>query len=250
MAERRPKLGQHFLIKGSVLERIAAAACAPGEPLVIEIGPGRGALTERLLARAQRVVAVELDPALAAHLRARFPALDVVEADVLDVALDCWGPAAIAGNLPYYITSPILERLVRARASVRRAVVLVQKEVADRITAPPHTRDYGYLTVMLRLFYDAEPLAVVKPSAFRPPPHVDSAVVRLTPRDRAAELGVGDADAFLRFVALCFQHKRKTIRNNLAPRFGAAVEGLPESGRRAEELTLDQFAALYRRLLA
>ncbi|MFB3825670.1 MAG: 16S rRNA (adenine(1518)-N(6)/adenine(1519)-N(6))-dimethyltransferase RsmA [Bryobacteraceae bacterium] len=245
----RPKLGQHFLFKGSVLERIADAVCAPGEPLVVEIGPGRGALTERLLRRAARVAAVEIDPVLAAHLRAKFPSLELVEADVLRTDLEQWGPAALAGNLPYYITSPILERVIAARAAVKRAVFLVQKEVADRMAASPGGRDYGYLTVALRLFFDAEILGVVKPAAFHPPPKVDSAIVRLEPHDRAAELGIAVPAAFLELVGLAFRHKRKTLRNNLAPRFGAAADTLPEARLRAEQLTLESFAALYHRLL-
>jgi len=216
----------------------------------VEIGPGRGALTERLLRRARRVVAIELDTALAEHLAERFPTLELIRGDVLSTDLTQWGPAVIAGNLPYYITSPILERVIAARASVLRAVFLVQKEVADRITAAPCSRDYGYLTVALRLFFDSEKLAVVKPDAFRPPPKVDSAVVRLLPNRRAAELEIGDSAGFLAFVGLAFHQKRKTLRNNLAPRFGPTVDALPEARLRAEQLTLEQFADLYRRLVA
>src|SRR5271165_1168254 len=133
---QHPKLGQHFLIRGSILERIAAAACPTIEKLVIEIGPGRGALTEKLLKRAARVIAIEVDPYLADFLEHKFAGdtrLQVVRADVLDIDLAQWGPAAIAGNLPYYITSPILEKTVRLRFP--RAVFLVQKEVAQRLAA-------------------------------------------------------------------------------------------------------------------
>jgi len=109
----RQRLGQHFLVKGSILERIAAAACPQREPLVVEIGPGKGALTERLLARADRVVAIELDEELAERLRQRFPErLEVVSADVLETDLNRWGPAAVAGNLPYYISTAILSRVL------------------------------------------------------------------------------------------------------------------------------------------
>ena len=245
------KLGQHFLIRKSVLERIAAAVCGPEEPLAVEIGPGRGALTGPLLERACRVVAIELDPDLAAHLRQRFGSrLELVEADVLDLDLARWGPAVFAGNLPYYISSPIFARIIAARSAVRRAVFLVQKEVAQRVAASPGSRDYGYLSVTIQLFFRPDLLFDVKPGAFSPPPKVDSAVVRLTPHRGPAELGIEDPDAFLRFAGLCFQHKRKTLRNNLAGVYGKqAVDGLPEAGRRAEELTLLQFAHLYRRLV-
>lgn len=251
MAHR--KLGQHYLIRGSVLDRIAEAACEPDEPLVVEIGPGRGALTARLLSRARRVVAIEIDPWLVEDLHRRFagdPRLEIVHADVLETDLAQWGTAALAGNLPYYITSPILERVARARRSLRRAVLLVQKEVAERVAAAPGSRDYGYLTVQLALFFEARLLARVPPAAFHPPPKVDSAVVRLEPRARDGELGIRDPAAFLAFVARAFHQKRKTLRNNLAglcPR--EAIDAQPEAGLRAEQLTLETFASLYRRLV-
>jgi 16S rRNA (adenine1518-N6/adenine1519-N6)-dimethyltransferase len=249
----RQRLGQHFLLQESVLERIAAAACPAREELVIEIGAGHGSLTRHLLGRAGRVVAVEIDPALADGLRKTFadePRLEVLPADVLATALDQWGPAVIAGNLPYYITSPILAKVMAARQAVRRAVFLVQKEVSARMTAPPGTRDYGYLTVQLRLFFAAEEIFTVKPGAFRPPPKVDSAVVRLEPDNRAGALGLADPPAFLEFVGRCFRQKRKTIRNNLVQLYGRdRIDGEPEAPARAEQLTLDQFASLYRRLI-
>ncbi|MGD0497816.1 MAG: 16S rRNA (adenine(1518)-N(6)/adenine(1519)-N(6))-dimethyltransferase RsmA [Bryobacteraceae bacterium] len=246
----RPRLGQHFLIKGSILDRIAAAACpTPGEA-VIEIGPGRGALTGKLLQRAARVVAVELDASLAAHLRRKFsgePRLEVVEADVLETDLARFGRAAIAGNLPYYIASAIVEKAVRLTPP--RAVFLIQKEVALRLCARPGEREYGYLTVRTAAFAGARLLFAVAPGAFRPPPQVDSAVVALEPRP--TELQVDDADAFLRFVGRCFQYKRKTIRNNLAGIYGKErVDAWPEAASRAEQLSLEQFAAMYRRIIA
>jgi 16S rRNA (adenine1518-N6/adenine1519-N6)-dimethyltransferase len=242
------KLGQHFLTSASVLERIAVAACPSGEDLVIEIGPGRGALTEKLLRRAARVVAVEIDTTLVDHLRTRFagePRLEIVHADVLATDLAQWGRAPIAGNLPYYITSPILERTVRL--DVPRIVFLIQKEVAGRLIATPGHRAYGYLTLQTALFADTRLLFEVKPGSFRPPPRVDSAVVLLTPHRR--DLGVGDREAFLRFLGQCFRQKRKTLRNNLAGIYGKeAIDAWPEAGSRAEQLALEQFAAMYRRV--
>jgi len=247
------KLGQHFLTQGGILERIASAACPQSEPLVIEIGPGRGALTRHLLARAARVVALELDRDLVEHLRREFadePRLDLLHTDVLRADLGGWGPAVVAGNLPYYITSPILDKVAAAHATVRRGVFLVQKEVADRIAAGPGQRDYGYLTVALQLFFDAARLFTVKPGAFRPPPEVDSAVVRLEPNGRAAALGIEDPAAFRRFAALCFRQKRKMLRNNLAGVYPRdQVNALPEASARAEQLSLEQIAALYHRLV-
>ena len=252
----RQKLGQHFLIKGSILERIAAAACPAGTPsspagsnLVIEIGPGRGALTEKLLQRARRVIAVEIDPYLAEHLRQRFaadPRLQVVEGDILDTDLTQWGPAAIAGNLPYYITSPILEKAVRLPFLC--AVFLLCKEVAERLAAAPGCRDYGFLTVQTALFATVRRLFEVKPSAFHPPPQVDSSVVLLEPRH--SDLGIADTAAFVRFVGLCFRHKRKTIRNCLVDTYSKElIDSWPEASLRAEQIPLEGFAAMYRRLL-
>jgi 16S rRNA (adenine1518-N6/adenine1519-N6)-dimethyltransferase len=248
----RQKLGQHFLIRGSILERIAAAACPARESLVVEIGAGRGALTEKLLKRADRVIALELDSYLVERLRQRFAGesrLEIAPADALATDLAQWGPAVIAGNLPYSIASPILERVAAIRASVRRAVFLIQKEVAQRLVAQPGQRAYGFLTVATALFFDTELLFEVKPAAFHPPPEVDSAVVRLTPRDRAHEGSMADTAGFLRFVGQCFRQKRKTIRNNLAPIYGQAlVDAWPEARLRAEQISLDQFVEIYGRL--
>ncbi len=244
----RQKLGQHFLVRGSVLERIAHAACPVREPFVIEIGAGRGSLTSRLLEYADRVIAIEIDPYLAASI-ATSSRLEVLHANVLEIDLGQWGPAVIAGNLPYYAATHILERVISLGPAMRRGVFLIQKEVARRITASPGCRDYGYLSVSMQLSADIELLFEVKPAAFQPPPKVDSAVLRLQPHDRAAELGIGDPPAFLRFVSLCFRQKRKTLRNNLASHYGAAVDDWPEVNLRAEQIPVPTFAAMYRRLV-
>lgn len=244
----RQKLGQHFLIKGSILERIAAAACPERKPLVVEIGPGRGALTEKLLRRADRVIAIELDSLLVEHLRHKFaaePRLEVIHADALDIDLAQWGAAPVAGNLPYYAATPIIERTVRRTAS--RAVFLIQKEVAERLAATPGSRDYGFLSVATQLFAHVHVLFDVKPSAFRPPPKVDSAVVRLEPRmDTPA---ADQAEGLLKFVAQCFHQKRKTIRNNLAGFYGKDLVDLwPEAGLRAEQIGIAQLREMYGRV--
>ena len=222
------------------------AACPAPAELVIEIGPGRGALTERLLKRAARVVAIEVDPCLVDHLRRKFaaePRLEVVRADVLETDLAQWGAAPIAGNLPYYIASPILAQAARLR--LPRAVFLIQKEVAERLVARPGSRAYGFLTVQTALFASARLLFEVKPGAFHPPPKVDSAVVLLEPRPAAP----ADPDGFLRFAGLCFAHKRKTIRNNLAEVYGKdLVDAWPEAGLRAEQIPLEGLMAMYARV--
>jgi 16S rRNA (adenine1518-N6/adenine1519-N6)-dimethyltransferase len=247
------RLGQHFLINGSILERIAAAVCPAPEDLVIEIGPGKGALTEKLLKRAARVVAIEVDYELVDHLRRKFagePRLEIVHADILQTDLSQWGRVPIAGNLPYYIASPIIGNAVRL--AVPRAVFLIQKEVAERLVARPGDSEYGYLTVQTALFADVRLLFEVKPGAFAPPPKVDSAVVLLHPCARdfgLGDLALTDPEAFLRFVGHCFRQKRKMLRNNLAPIYGQELIGAwPEATLRAEKLSLQQFADLYRRL--
>jgi 16S rRNA (adenine1518-N6/adenine1519-N6)-dimethyltransferase len=245
----RQKLGQHFLIRGSILERIAAAACPAPVDLAIEIGPGRGALTEKLLKRAARVVAVELDSFLVDHLRHKFadePRLEVVHADVLATDLAQWGRAPVAGNLPYYIASPILQQTVRGNAP--RAVFLIQKEVAERLVAQPGSRAYGFLTVSTALFASAKMLFEVKAAAFHPPPNVDSAVVLLEPHHRNWGVDIG---RLIRFVGRCFEHKRKTIRNNLAEFYGKeSIDVWPEAGLRAEQLSIDDFVGMYARIAA
>jgi 16S rRNA (adenine1518-N6/adenine1519-N6)-dimethyltransferase len=216
---------------------------------VVEIGPGKGALTAHLLDRADRVMAVEIDPILVQYLRAKFRGndrLEVVEGDILKVDPGQWGPAVVAGNLPYYIASPIVAKVLGQGGGLVRAVFLVQKEVAERLTASAGSRDYGYLTVATRFFADVECLFAVPPAAFHPAPKVESAVVRLTPR---RELPAVDSGAFLRFVSLAFRHKRKTLRNNLVEQYDREVlDALPEARLRAEQMSLDALLELYRRL--
>jgi 16S rRNA (adenine1518-N6/adenine1519-N6)-dimethyltransferase len=240
----RRKLGQHFLRNGAILERIAAAACPRSEAAVVEIGPGRGALTEKLLARAQRVVAIELDAELVRYLSHKFagePRLSIVEGDALSADLEQWGRVPIVGNLPYYAATPILEKAIRLRPP--RAVFLIQKEVAERLVARPGQRAYGYLTVATALFASARLLFEVKPGAFVPPPAVDSAVVLLEPRPT-----VPQPEGVLELISHAFRHKRKTLRNNLAPVYGKAVETWPEAGLRAEQIPLSGFLELYARV--
>jgi 16S rRNA (adenine1518-N6/adenine1519-N6)-dimethyltransferase len=267
------RFGQHFLARKSILEKIAEAACggavsdgtalgepASGEeaqPCVIEIGPGRGALTECLLERAALVIAIEIDPMLVLYLRQKFRdaieagRLALIEGDVLktDIAALAGGRrAVIAGNLPYYITSPILQQVFALGAAWERGVFLVQAEVADRLAAKPGGRDYGYLSVLAQVYSRPEVLFPVERGAFRPPPKVDSAVVRLEPRvGRAWE--IADVEGFLKFASACFQHKRKTLRNNLAPLYGRErMDALPEGRMRAEQLGVEELAALQAKL--
>ena len=249
----RQKLGQHFLASPKALERIAKAGCVnplfPDEPcdLAIEIGPGKGALTERLLQYSKRVVVIELDPALAEQLRIRWrwePKLEVVEGDALNVDWTTWGEGNLVGNLPYYASTAIISKFLRNPGPLRQAVFLIQREVAERITATPGTRDFGYFSVECQLLAKTARLFQVPPGAFRPPPMVDSTVIRLTPHLPPADL---DVAAFLDFASGCFRQKRKTLRNNLSgTNTPQELEAVAEfMGQRAEQLTVAQFLQLY-----
>lgn len=243
------KLGQHFLIRDAVLERLAAAACGDHAPRVIEIGAGRGALTRHLLPRCDELHALEIDPSLVEYLGVEFagePKLHIHSGDVLATDLTHWGPAAIAGNLPYYITSPIIERFLVLDARFPIAMFLVQWEVAARLIAQPGTRAYGYLTVVSRLLCDVELVCRVPAAAFAPPPQVDSGAVRF--RRKAAV--PSNLPELLAFVSHCFRQKRKTLRNNLRPFYGRLADEIPEAGLRAEQLTVEQIQELQARLTA
>lgn len=184
-------------------------------------------------------MAIELDPALSAQLRARWPEVTLVEGNALEVDWGQWGAGVLAGNLPYYVATPIISKYLRAPARLSRAVFLIQKEVAARITAKPGSRDYGYFSVECQLLAETEYLFTVAPGAFRPPPKVESAVIRLTPRSQIAPR---DVEGFLAFASACFRQKRKTLANNLRALYGAH----PELSRRAEQLSVEELIALYR----
>ena len=182
----RKRLGQHFLVDRGALERIADALAPTGDDIVVEIGPGRGALTDLLVRRAKRVVAIELDRDLVPYLRDRYRDagnVEVIERDVLEVNLGeiAGSEFLLAGNVPYYITTPILFHALQ-NPRPARAVYLVQREVAERIAAPPGSRTYGALSVNVQAVAQAELVGRVPPGAFRPPPSVESAIIRLTPR--------------------------------------------------------------------
>lgn len=229
---------------------------------MIEIGPGKGALTESLLERADRVIAIELDAFFVHYLHQKFREqigqgrLTIVEGDVLKTDLLAWGEApVIAGNLPYYITSPILQKVFELEGKAdsgggstwKRAVFLVQAEVAERLAAAPGSRDFGYLSVQTQVMSKPEILFPVSRMAFRPPPKVESAVVRLEPRE-TAELTGDERPAFLKFASACFRQKRKTLRNNLATIYGDAISTMPEARMRAEQLSVQELIALFRRV--
>jgi 16S rRNA (adenine1518-N6/adenine1519-N6)-dimethyltransferase len=257
----KPKLGQNFLNDAQAIERIAASLGNVSGHTVVEIGPGQGAITGTLAARAGHLIAVELDHELALLLRVQFPPerVTVVEQNVLSFDFAAASAAAgerlaVAGNLPYGITSQILLKLAASHAAIDRAVLMVQREVANRITAQPGSRDYGLLSVTVQMYGPAENLFTLPPESFSPPPDVYSTVFRWRFEPRFAELGLEET-SFLRFVRQTFAQKRKTLANNLraagvppAAVAAALAQAAIDSHARAEALPIDALAALWHSL--
>jgi 16S rRNA (adenine1518-N6/adenine1519-N6)-dimethyltransferase len=257
----RPKLGQHFLHDRRFQERIVAALAIREADLVCEIGAGRGAMTGLLAERARQVVALEIDADLVSKLRqgcAEKPNIEVLQADILETGLaglcqrfrqdGCY----VFGNLPYYITSPILHHLLDEAAWINGMGLVVQREVAERLTALPGSRAYGYLTVLTQLATKPRFEFGIPPGAFSPAPKVDSALV--TFEMRSDRLPAEDRKALLEFVKRCFAHKRKNLLNNLQSVYARRrVEAeladlrLPPTIR-AEQLPYQQLAELHARL--
>ncbi|HKF49168.1 MAG TPA: 16S rRNA (adenine(1518)-N(6)/adenine(1519)-N(6))-dimethyltransferase RsmA [Terracidiphilus sp.] len=257
----KPKLGQNFLHDASAIRRIVAALGDISSETVVEIGPGRGAITGVLAAHAAHVLAIELDSDLAARLHAFLGSerVTIINQDVMQFDFAAAAAAAgrrliVAGNLPYYITSPILLNLAASHASIEHAVLMVQREVADRICAEPGTRDYGLLSMTVQMYGPVERLFTLPPGAFSPPPDVHSTVFRWRFAPRFSQLHVEES-SFLSLARQSFAQKRKTLANNLRaagyePRTihsALAAASLP-SAVRAEALSLEQFAALHHAL--
>jgi len=252
--------------------RIVGALGDISQSTVLEIGPGRGILTALLAKRARRLIAVELDRVLAAQLSLKFGMarnVEIIEADILAIDFDSFfgpkpglgrpgvemrpEPVKVVGNLPYFITSDILLRLFEFSRHFETIVIMVQREVADRIAAQPGGRDYGVLSATTQLYARVEKLFTLPPGAFSPPPTVYSTVLRLTIDPRLDKLGVA-GDGFIDFLRLSFGQKRKTLWNNLKTRFAdaelrrALAEARVKPTVRAETLSLEQNAAVYRAL--
>jgi 16S rRNA (adenine1518-N6/adenine1519-N6)-dimethyltransferase len=277
----KPKLGQHFLASDTYALQIVEALGDVSQHTVLEIGPGRGILTSPLAKQARRLIAVELDRVLAAQLRLKFGMfsnVEVIEGDILSIDFDSlFGPrpglgrpgiefkptpAKVIGNLPYYITSEILLRLFDYSKYFETLVILVQREVADRIAAAPGSRDYGLLSATAQLYARVEKLITLPPGAFAPPPKVHSTLLRLTIAPRQHELGLDgngdgsgkDKDGFIDFLKLSFGQKRKTLWNNLKSAYAEAdlraalSVARVKPAARAETLSLEESAALFRAL--
>jgi 16S rRNA (adenine1518-N6/adenine1519-N6)-dimethyltransferase len=243
------RLGQHFL-RAPWVEKLLRVIDPRADDVFLEIGPGAGALTLPLAARAARVVAVEIDAALAARLRERAPAnVEVVQGDALRVDLSELLPPGgrLAGNLPYYISSPLLRRFLDLRGRARDAHVLLQEEVARRVASPPGSKEYGILSVLYALWTDAAIALRVPPGAFQPPPKVDSALLSARFRDRP-RAEVQDPEAFQGLLEAAFARRRRTLENNLRDSYLNLKENLRllniEGSRRAETLSVEEFVRL------
>ncbi|MBO0911870.1 MAG: ribosomal RNA small subunit methyltransferase A [Acidobacteria bacterium] len=272
LPKKKPKLGQHFLTDTAAAVRIVESLGDLLPSTVLEIGPGRGALTKLLARRARRVIAIERDRVLAAQLRMHFslsPNVEIIEGDILAVDLDSlFGPkpgstrpgmelapqkVRVVGNLPYFITSDILLRLFEYRRYFETMVLMVQKEVADRLAAEPGNSEYGLLSATAQLYTEVAKLLTLPPGAFSPPPKVYSAVVRLVPSERLEELKV-DEEGFINFLKLSFSQKRKTLANNLKSRWAAddlaraLAKAKIKPSVRAEALSLERAADVFREL--
>ena len=271
-AVKKPKLGQNFLADVGAAEKIVDALGDVSESVVVEIGPGKGALTQALSRRAKRLIAVELDRMMSAELRFKYrlqPQVEIIEADVLKLDFRTVlnrtigplndlrplkpSPARVVGNLPYYITSDILLRLFEFHDQFDVIVIMVQREVADRIAAEPGSRDYGLLSATAQLYAKVEKLFTLPPQAFAPPPKVHSTVLRLTMAPRFAELQIKPVE-FIGFLKTAFAMKRKTLLNNLKKDYSEEMirSTLKETGVRsdvrAEALPLERSAEIFRRL--
>jgi len=273
-AVRKPKLGQHFLSDSSAAAKIVEVLGDISQETVLEIGPGRGALTSLLCRHARRLIAIELDRVLAAQLRMKFALaqnVEVIEGDVLSMDFDSlFGPkpgssrpgmefsprpAKVVGNLPYYITSDILLRLFEYRRYFDLLILMVQREVADRIVAKAGGSEYGLLSATTQLYAKARRLLVLPPDSFSPPPNVHSAVIELRIAERLSDFAVPELP-FINFLKLCFAQKRKTIWNNLKSAYdpGILQSAMETTGvkptARAEALSLEKSAALFRMIMA
>jgi 16S rRNA (adenine1518-N6/adenine1519-N6)-dimethyltransferase len=246
------RLGQHFLRPASV-ERLLRVIAPAREDVFLEIGPGSGALTLPLAALCARVVAVEIDETLARRLRERSPAnVEIVVADALAVDLQGLVPrgSRLAGNLPYYVSSPLLRRFLALRRHVRDLHVMLQEEVARRIASPPGSKEYGILSVLYALWTEADVPARFPPGSFAPPPKVSSAVLRARFRDMP-RADVDELEAFEGFLQKAFARRRRTLENNLADSYPYLKEYFRsrslnvEGSRRAETLSVVEFASIW-----
>ena len=243
-------LGQNFLYDSSILKRIIQSAGLSEEDTVVEIGPGPGRLTRMLAETVKRLVAIELDPELYERLKGDFIAysnVEIIHGDALRFSFETIGEFKVVANIPYYITTPIIFRLLEAKEHLKSMTLTTQKEVAERIVAEPGGRDYGVLTIMIQYFAQPELMFIIPKEAFRPIPKVDSAVVHMKILERPRVM-LRDEKIFFRLVRTAFSQRRKTLSNSLKGISDNIKDVLLQSGidpqRRPETLSLEEFARL------
>ena len=243
-------LGQNFLYDSSILNRIIQAAELSAEDTIVEIGPGPGRLTKMLAEKAKRLIAIELDPELYERLKGDFIAyrnVEIIHKDALKFPFETIGEFKVVANIPYYITTPIIFRLLEARGYLRSMTLTTQKEVAERIAAEPGGKDYGVLTIMIQYFAQPELKFIIPKEAFRPIPKVDSAVVHMKILERPRVM-VRDEKMFFKLVRTAFSQRRKTLSNSLKGLGEDIREVMISAGidpqRRPETLSLEEFATL------
>lgn len=259
----KKSLGQNFLVDLNILEKIVRAAELTPESGVIEIGPGIGSLTEQLLRNSGKVVAFEIDKRLIPILEetlAPYPNKKIVNQDILKANVQAviekefqgFQDLMVVANLPYYVTTPIIMKLLEEKLPIRGMVVMLQKEVAERMAAKPSTKEYGSLSIAVQYYTEAELVMTVPKTVFIPQPNVDSAVVRLTVR-KEPPVQVNDEAFFFQVIKTCFAQRRKTLLNNLTNHFGkekkesvlVALRGAEiDPAARGEALSIEQFARL------
>ncbi len=251
--QAKKRFGQNFLIDNNIIEKIVQSFSAAENDLIIEIGPGRGALTKKLIKKGAALLAYEIDTDMKEHLDpiesdlVRIKYQDILSADLSsDIKADNYKNIFIVGNLPYYITTPIIEHITNQDISFSSFTMMVQKEVADRFMAEPKTKDYGYFTLYLKHYYQIKKICDVPRRCFNPAPNVDSAVIQLIP---IKHKDPGDAEYFA-FLKKCFSQKRKTLKNNLGQTDYNKIESLLcnngfDEKTRAEAIPENLFYELY-----
>ena len=255
----RKRLGQHFLVDRNILDKVIRTAEVAKEDIILEVGPGLGEMTFALALQAKKVIAVEIDSKLVAILEKKMrghPNVKVVKSDILKLDFDQFlkkegYPIKVVANLPYQISTPLLFRFIESKDVFSTFTLMLQREVAERMVAPPGRKEYGPLSIFIQLFFDLSIRFFIKPSAFFPPPEVDSALVHMVWREEPL-VETNDEEWFKRVVKACFGYRRKTLVNSL--KHSGLV--LPESvelkmkgigidpQRRPETLTIQEFAAL------
>jgi len=255
----KKRLGQHFLVDPNILDKVMRAAEVGKEDVVLEVGPGLGGMTLALAREAKKVIAVEIDPKLVAILKEKMAGhqnVELVEKDILRMDFKQFikkegHPVKVVANLPYQISTPLLFRFVESKEAFFTFTLMLQKEVAERMVAPPGKKEYGPLTIFVRLFLDVSIRFFVKPSAFFPPPKVESAVIHMTWKEKPM-IETKNEKWFKKVVRACFGYRRKTLINalrhselSLPESVGSKIEKIGiDPRRRPETLTIPEFAKL------